>query len=104
VARNLATQETVVLLAWEAKAKPAEDWAVSVRLTQGGREIAQFDRQHPVAGAYPTSRWSPGEMVGDAYPFALSSGVAADGVTVILYRRTTDGGFVNLDVARFPIN
>ncbi len=104
VARNAATQETVVLLTWEARAKPAEDWSVSVRLTQGGQEIAQLDRQHPVAGAYPTSAWAPGEVIGDAYPFILPPGAAADGVTVILYRRAADGGFVNLDVARFPIN
>ena len=103
VTRNAATKETVVLLLWEARAKPAEDWSVSVRLTQGDKEIAQLDRLHPVAGAYPTSRWSPGEAVGDAYPFALPRDAAPDGVTLILYRRTAAGGFVNLDVARFPL-
>ncbi|MCX6031217.1 MAG: DUF2723 domain-containing protein [Chloroflexi bacterium] len=101
---NAATRETVVLLLWEARAKPAEDWSVSVRLTQGGKEIAQLDRQHPVSGAYPTSRWLPGEVVGDAYPFALPLDAAPDGVTIILYRQTSEGGFVNLDVARFQIN
>ena len=72
-------------------------------MTQGGAEIAQIDQVHPVHGAYPTSRWSPGEMVADAYPFKLPPGAQPDGVTVILYRKLADGGFVNLDVARFPL-
>jgi hypothetical protein len=61
------------------------------------------DRQHPVAGAYPTSRWQPGEVVGDAYSFALPAGAAPDGVTVIVYRRMPDGTFTNLDIARLPL-
>jgi hypothetical protein len=61
------------------------------------------DREHPVAGAYPTSRWSPGEVVGDAYTFALPAGVVPDGVTVIVYRPLPDGAFTNLDIARLPL-
>jgi hypothetical protein len=102
--RNPATGEMVVRLAWEAKEKPDQDWSVSVRLTQDGREIAQVDQQHPVFGAYPTSRWSPGEVVSDAYPVTLPPGAKADGVTVILYRKATEGGFVNLEAASFPLS
>lgn len=101
--RDATTGETVVLLAWQAPSRLAEDWSVSVRLTAGGREIAQMDREHPVSGTYPTSRWSPGEVVGDAYIFALPAGAAPDGVTVIVYRKMPDGGFTNLDVARLPL-
>jgi len=100
---DAATGETVVLLVWHADARPAEDWAVSVRLTLGGAEIAQLDRTHPVHGAYPTTRWSPGEMVADAYPFKLPPETRPDGVTVILYRRLADGSFLNLGVARFAL-
>jgi hypothetical protein len=100
---NGATGEWVVLLVWQARSQPGEDWSVSVRLTQSGREIAQLDHQHPVAGAYPMTRWTAGEVVGDAYPFALPPDARPDGLTVILYRRTADGGFVNLDVGRFEI-
>ena len=103
VDRNVATGETVALLAWEARGKPAEDWAVSVRFMQGGREIGQVDHTHPVFGAYPTSRWSAGEVVADAYPIALPLGAGPDGLTIILYRRTPDGGFVNLGVARVAL-
>ena len=104
VERNPTTGEMVVRLAWEAKEKPEQDWSVSVRLTQDGREIAQADEEHPVFGAYPTSRWSPGEVVSDAYPLTLPPDAKADGVTVILYRKTPEGGFVNLDAARFPLS
>ncbi len=97
------TGETVVLLFWQAPAAPAQDWSVSVRLTRDGAEIAQQDQAHPVAGAYPTARWSSGEVVADAYAFHLPPGVVADGVTVIPYRTQGDGSFVNLDVARFTL-
>ena len=98
-----ATGETVALLIWQALAPPSQDWAVSVRLLQGGQEIAQFDREHPVSGAYPTSRWVPGEVVADAYPFALPPGAAPDGIKIVVYRKLADGSFVNLDVAQFPL-
>ncbi|MCX7669562.1 MAG: hypothetical protein N2439_05765, partial [Anaerolineae bacterium] len=102
--RRPATGEFIVLLAWAAAVAPAEDWSVSVRLTSGGREIAQVDHRHPVFGAYPMSRWSAGEIVADVYPFSVEAGIEPDGLTVILYRQRADGGFVNLDVARFALH
>jgi hypothetical protein len=97
------TGETVALLIWQALAPPSQDWAVSVRLLQGGQEIAQLDREHPVSGAYPTSRWAPGEVVADTYPFALPPGAAPDGIKILVYRKLADGSFINLDVAQFPL-
>ncbi len=99
-----AAGEQVVFLTWQASAPVAEDWSVSVRLLQGEVVLAQLDRQHPVFGAYPMTRWSAGEVVVDAYPFAPTSDGPADGVAVVLYRRAADGSFVNLDSARFEIN
>jgi hypothetical protein len=92
-----------VILVWQAERTPAHDWATSVRLLQGGVEIAQMDRQHPVSGAYPTTRWLPGEVVADAYAFALPAGISPDAVTVVVYRRAEEGGFINLDAATFPL-
>lgn len=103
VYRDAVSGELVALLVWEASARPTEDWAVSVRLTQAGQEIAQVDHQHPVFGAYPTSRWSAGEVVADAYPLPTPPAAQADGLTVILYRRLADGSFANLGVARLPL-
>lgn len=102
VARRLAG-EWAIGLAWQATARPTRDWSVSVRLTQGGAELGQTDRRHPVAGAYPTARWSPGEVITDAYSLALSPAAAPDGLTVILYRVGDDGGFINLHVAQLPL-
>ncbi len=102
VSRNPAG-DTVVWLAWQARARPAQNWSVSVRLTQGKQEIGQADQETPVAGAYPTGRWSPGEIVGDAYALALPAGIQPDGVRIILYRRADDGGFTNLGEAHFPL-
>jgi hypothetical protein len=103
VTRDPATDETVVRLAWQAQAAPARDLSVSVRLTQNGAEIGQVDRKDPVAGAYPTGRWSPGEVVLDAYPFKLSPGRAPDGVTVILYYQDAAGSYVNAHVGHYPL-
>ncbi len=103
VAANEATGDLVVTLVWQALVAPAEDWSVSVRLTQGDAEVIQVDHVHPVAGAYPTSHWAAGEVVADAYAFAVPPGAAPDGLTVILYRRLADGSFANLDVARLPL-
>ena len=103
VTHNPAGGDTVVWLAWHARARPAQNWSVSVRLMQGDRETGQEDQEIPVAGAYPTGRWSAGEIVGDAYSFTLPAGTRPDGVRVILYRRAGDGSFVNLGEARFPL-
>jgi hypothetical protein len=103
LARDAATGEMVVRLMWQVSARPVHDWSVSVRLGRGGQPLAQLDRDHPVMGAYPTTRWSPGEVVADAYPLRLPPGAGVDTVTVILYRRGTDGGFINLGVADFAL-
>jgi hypothetical protein len=103
VTRNRATGDIVALLGWQVQARPTRDLSVSVRLTRAGAEIAQLDRSVPVDGSYPTSRWLPGEVVLDAYPFALPLGPPPDGITVILYYRATDGSYVNLHVAHLPL-
>ncbi len=102
LSRNALGQQ-VVLLAWQALRIPEHDFAVSVRLGRGGQEIAQQDRPGPVNGAYPTTRWTPGEIVADAYAFALPASQRPDQLTVILYRQGEGGAFLNLDVARFPL-
>ncbi len=92
-----------VRLAWQAKTSIEEDWSVSVRLSAGGTEIGQIDRQDPVAGTYPTHRWVPGEIVMDVYSLTVPEGQAPDSLTVIVYRKLADGQFENLDVARFSL-
>jgi hypothetical protein len=100
VATNRVTGETVLLLEWQAlEAMP--DWSVSVRLLQGEDEIAQSDNRHPVMGGFPTSRWLPGEVVGEAYAFPAEAAERADAVRIVIYRQLANGSFEDLDAAYF---
>lgn len=61
-----------VTLYWQAVQAPASDYAVTVRLVDAaGRTWLERRSRHPVGGTYPTSRWQPGEVVGDYYELAL---------------------------------
>ena len=99
-----AVGEQVITLDWQALRPTTHDWSVSVRLSQAGQDVGQQDRTNPVNGAYPTTRWAPGEVISDAYGFTLPEDVTPDQLTVIVYRRDETGAFVNLDVARFPLS
>jgi hypothetical protein len=88
-------------LYWRALEAPAYDYSVSLRLfDETGQEITKIDSQHPVLGTYPTSKWSPGEVIGDYYeiqlPPDLPPGTYHWGV--ILYRSLPEGGWENLKV------
>lgn len=98
-----------VRLYWRAAGPIAQDWSVSVRPTAGGQPMAatgggivQQDLAHPVHGAYPTSRWQPGEVVADDYFFTLPAGANPDGVQIVVYRPLSDGSFENLAVLNAP--
>ena len=97
----------LVRLYWRAQGAIAHDWSVSVRpvagdsaidLPSGG--ILQVDAANPVHGAYPTSRWSAGEMVADDYLLVLPDGVQADGVEVVVYRQVGEDAYENLGTVR----
>jgi hypothetical protein len=99
-----------VRLFWRAHDTIAYDWSVSVRPTVGDQLLAQpeggivqQDLAYPVHGAYPTSRWLPGEVVADDYLFTLPPGPAPDGLQVVIYRSLPDGGFENLAVLDVPL-
>ena len=99
-----------VRLLWRADDTITQDWSVSVRPTAGGQPLAwpgdgivQQDLTHPVHGAYPTSRWLPGEVVADDYFFTLPTNPTPDGVQVVVYRVLPDGAFENLAVLDVPL-
>ncbi len=83
---------------WRASQPLPADYSVSVRLVGvEGQLIAQADNLHPVLGCYPTTRWSPGEVVGDYYE--LSRRAVPPGtyrLDVVVYQRLPAGGFRNL--------
>lgn len=57
-----------VVLYWQALAPMAEDYTVFIHLLDTtGQVVAQIDGP-PLAGSYPTSWWSPGEVLVDARP------------------------------------
>jgi len=92
-------------LIWRADDAIAHDWSISVRPLLGGQPLSrpeggiiQVDQLNPVHGAYPTSRWQPGEVVGDDYFLPLQPGQKADGLQVVIYRQLPNGAFQNLAV------
>lgn len=82
-------------LYWQALAKMERDYTVSVRLKAEGQSIAQQDHS-PVWGAYPTRRWTPGEVVRDDYLPDLPPGTKPDGLWVVVYHSPSEGVFENL--------
>jgi hypothetical protein len=62
-------------MTWQALRPLTEDWKVFVHLVDAnGQLLAQFDGQ-PREGAYPTSRWIPGELIKDSYPLLMPATV-----------------------------
>jgi hypothetical protein len=95
-------------LYWRATAKSDVDYTVSVRPLRAGALIPGGDGQpviqdhQPVWNAYPTSRWSPGEIVRDDYSLDLPGQVVPDGAQIVVYR-VTAGGFENLGEATLSL-
>ena len=60
-----------VILYWQARTAPAEDYTVFVHLLDAeGQLVGQHDGQ-PVGGDYPTSFWDEGETVKDEHTVAV---------------------------------
>jgi hypothetical protein len=91
-------------LHWQAVRTPAHDYSVSLRVFGPDEsQVFQVDSQHPVMGTYPTSLWSPGEVVGDYYEIPLPPDVVPGTYRwgVILYRALPEGGWESLRVVPF---
>ncbi len=88
-------------LYWRADASMDVDYTVSVRPLQDGIPILDEDgapliQDHqPVWNNYPTSRWSPGEVVRDDYVLYMPGQHVPTGAQVVVYFRT-GGGLENL--------
>ena len=84
-------------LYWRAPHGVTWDYALSLRLLDPtGREIFKRDAAHPVLSSYPTSLWTPGEVVGDFYelPFPLETGPLT--LHLLPYRLEAPGRWHNL--------
>lgn len=93
--------QLILSLYWQAYAPVGADYSIAVHLLaqdppQGQADIlAQADRQHPVCGWYPTSRWTVGEVVRDTYELNVPPGSQPVAVRVGMYRQLPDGQFEN---------
>lgn len=82
-----AGETLTVHLHWQATARPAADYTISVQLLdEGGRLVAQHDAQ-PASGAYPTSYWDRGEAIVDSHPLSLPADLAPGryALSVVVY-------------------
>jgi len=89
--------DLTVTLYWEATSRLVEDYTVFVHLRgPDGANLAQGDGQ-PLAGAWPTSAWEPGQPVTDRHTVTLpiSTAAGAYGLWVGLYRLA--------DLSRLPV-
>jgi hypothetical protein len=75
-------------LYWSSLAPVSEDYTVFIHLLdEAGNLVAQGDGQ-PVHGNYPTSAWSPGEVILDRHIVSISSEIRSGNYTLVagLYR------------------
>lgn len=84
-------------LYWLANTAIDTDYTISVRPLRNGQLLAGPHSQpliqdhQPVWNSYPTSRWSPGEIVRDDYVLDLPQSVVPDSAHILVYRNTAAG-------------
>ena len=104
------TDDTLLLsVDWQAQNGNLADYSIAIHLVAqdpptGPQDILdQADRNHPVAGRYPTSRWQAGEVVSSFYQLNVPSGTQPVAVRVSMYQVIEDGSFVNTDWLSLPL-
>lgn len=86
-----------LILYWRAPHKLAWDYALSIRLLDGaGQELYKKDASHPVLSSYPTTLWTPGEVVGDFYELPLPPTSGPLTLYLLPYRTEGPGQWHNL--------
>ncbi|MBU1879947.1 MAG: hypothetical protein KJ734_13460, partial [Chloroflexi bacterium] len=94
-----------VVFYWRGGRPFTYDWTVSARLLNGDPVALTTDQpaqddHPPVWGVYPTTRWSPGEVVRDDCFIPWTPDTAYDRVGAVVYR-PADGGWQNLGAVEF---
>lgn len=77
-------EELPVTLYWEALQPTAEDLSIFVQLVAGQDTILGQSDSYPGGGAYPTSMWSPGEVIRDQFMVPIRRGTRAPEAAVLL--------------------
>jgi hypothetical protein len=97
-----------ISLYWRANASMNTSYTVSVRPLRDGQFIGGEDGRpliqdhQPVWDSYPTTRWSPGEIVRDDYVIPLPDRALPNGMQILVYRMTK-GEFENLAEANLAL-
>jgi hypothetical protein len=85
-------RELRLTLYWQARESLTENYAMFLHLAApDGFVKAQHDRQ-PLNGLWPTSRWSPGEVVADRYEIPLDSSIQPDEYLLLAGVYSTQSG------------
>jgi hypothetical protein len=86
-----------LMLYWRAPHKLTWDYALSLRLLDSaGQELYKKDAAHPVLSSYPTTLWTPGEVVGDYYELPLPPVSGPLTLHLLPYRTEGPGQWHNL--------
>lgn len=103
VAAHPAPLHTVAMVVayWTTKGVPPASYSVSMQLARPGPSgsldaVRKQDNGSPVYSLYPTTSWSPGEVVGDEYELDLRGLPAGAYEIVALLYQHQDGSFRNL--------
>ncbi|MBN1218308.1 MAG: DUF2723 domain-containing protein [Anaerolineae bacterium] len=82
---------------WRVSRRVNWNYALSLRLKDAtGQEIYVRDATHPVLSSYPTSLWTPGEVVGDFYELPMPPGHGPLTLHLLPYRTEGAGQWHNL--------
>lgn len=65
-----------LVLYWRCEATPAVDYTTFVHVRNAAGDIIAQQDQPPLAGAYPTGLWDPGEIIADMITVPLPKNVA----------------------------
>jgi hypothetical protein len=97
-----------ISLYWRANTRMDTNYTVSVRPLRDGQFIVGEDGRpliqdhQPVWDSYPTTRWSPGEIVRDDYVISLPDQALPNEAQIVVYRMT-NAGFENLAEANLAL-
>jgi hypothetical protein len=109
-----AASHVPLLLMWRALDAIPANYSVSLQILDEAWTPVQLsdgttwqrDIQSPVMGLYPTSRWQPGEVVGDYHEISIPRDVAPGRYrwTVVVYTIDDAGQFIRLQDANGGFN
>jgi hypothetical protein len=85
---------------WRVPQKVTWDYALSLRLIDAaGQEVYKKDATHPVLSSYPTTLWTPNEVVADYYELPLSPQAGPLTLHLLPYRTEGPGLWHNLTLS-----